>query len=205
MNAWGSIEGLRRTMVLMAAQSAYVSASDYLESEETSEERHEYFDGTVYAMAGGSQNHEVVIGNLFFRCRLATEERNCMVLSQGVKVAIPSRKGFFYPDVSISCPPNFVDRRKGIIDNPTCLFEVLSPSTQTLDRGPKFVYYQRLESLRNYVLIETDSAFMRVFSLEDGEWKFRDFEGLDASAEIASVGIKLNLNELYENVEFGEE
>ncbi len=150
-------------------------------------------------MAGVSKNHglltRVVHGVLyqFF------SEGPCLNLDQDIKLWISSKNSYYYPDAMIACPPNFIDDANGVIDNPTVVVEVLSPSTRNLDRGAKFADYRTLATLRDYVLIDSEVMRVEVFSLE-GEWMVRTYE--DGVATIPSVSIDLKLMELYRHVRF---
>jgi Uma2 family endonuclease len=189
-------------MVEMSAQSALTSPAQYLISEETASVRHEFVAGLIYAMSGASRNHVEItraLSGLLFR---ETTGKPCRNLDQDTKVWVDQSTSYYYPDATISCPPNFIDEKHGVIDNPTVVFEVLSPTTANLDRGPKFAAYRTLESLREFVVIESEAARVEVFSLEEGLWVVRFFSGLEALATIPSVGITLPLTELYRHTVF---
>lgn len=185
----------------MGKMAALISASEYLSRELESEVRHEYVAGSVYAMAGGSKNHGLLTKNLLVLLDRHLSDGMCESFGQDIKVRVEAADCYYYPDASISCPPNFIDERSGVIDNPTVLFEVLSPRTRTVDRSSKFANHRTLTSLRDYVLVDSEAAALEVYSLED-EWKVRKHKGLDAVAPIPSVEVRLKLSELYRRVKF---
>ena len=182
-------------MVTQVLAPALVSPLEYLRREREAKRRHEYVDGVVCEMAGASRNHVEIQASLATEFGVALKGKRCRVLGQDTKLMVG--RAFYYPDATISCPPNFVDDANGVIDNPTVVVEVLSPSTRALDRGPKFADYRTLPTLRDYVLIDSEARRVEVFSLE-GEWGIRTY--VEGSAPIPSVGIVLDLDELYRNV-----
>jgi Uma2 family endonuclease len=183
----------------MAAQAALVSISEYLVREERARFRHEFVGGIVYAMAGASRNHSEISSQLFMVVGVPLRGRPCRILGPDTKVFIERADAIYYPDASVSCPPNHVSDSSGMIDNPTAVFEILSASTALVDEGPKFSHYRLLPSLSNYVLIDSRKMHVRVFSLEGGEWVVRSYESPDDVANVDSIGISLPLGELYEH------
>lgn len=188
----------------MAAQAAYprVSIAEYLEGELIAEQKHELYQGWVYAMSGASKTHVLITPALNEVCRAALRGKTCRYLAQNAKVIVRQAGSAFYPDGLIACPPNFVDDRNGVIDNPTVIFEVLSPSTENHDRTTKFESYSLLESLQDYVLISTRKAQVEVFSRRsEGGWILQTY-AMGSIAQIPSVGLTLPLDLLYEDVAF---
>ena len=117
------------------------------------------------------------------------------------------RNKFFYPDLTIICDkPNFYKNRRDTIDNPSLIIEVLSKSTASFDRAEKFLSYQTLESLDEYVLVSQDKALVEQYiKREDGNWIYKATLGLESLVEFASVKSALSLKEIYDLVEFEEE
>ena len=179
----------------MIAQ-ALVSPVEYLRREREATTRHEYVDGAVCEMAGVSRNHVEIQGALATEVGIALRRKTCRILPADTKLLV-GRK-YYYPDAMIACPPNFIDDANGVIDNPTVVVEVLSPSTRTLDCGPKFADYRTLPSLRDYVLIDSEARNVEVFSLQNDEWMVRKLE--TGTAHLPSIGISLELDELYRHV-----
>ena len=185
----------------MAAQAAFpalISTSEYLRREARAATRHEYVDGIVCEMAGASRNHVRLTKKLNAILDRTLGDGSCENLDQDVKVWIETRRRYYYPDGTISCPPNFIDDENGIIDNPTVVIEVLSPSTRNLDRGPKFADYRTLPTFRDYVLVDSESQSVEVHSLENGGWQTRIYT--EDKVLLPSVGIEVELRELYRRV-----
>lgn len=182
----------------MAAQAALVSAQEYLEHETKAAARHEYVAGVIYAMAGASRNHNELTRALHGLLFGVLSGRQCRNLDQDTKVWVDATGSYYYPDATVSCPPNFIDDANGVIDNPTVIVEVLSPTTANLDRGPKFAHYRMLPSLRDYVLIDSERRSVEVFSLEQDQWVVRFYQS--GVARVPSVEVDLPLDELYRHV-----
>jgi Uma2 family endonuclease len=178
-----------------------VSVANYLEREELATEKHELHEGEVMLMSGGSDRHGLIGSALNGLLFAALRRKPCTFLNADNKVVVFATGSHYYPDSMIACPPNFVNRSSGVIDNPTVIFEVLSPSTAAFDRGPKFRAYEQIPSLQDYVLIESEDVFVEVFSRQsDGTWRRTTFSGQESIAKIPSVNIEIALSELYESV-----
>lgn len=185
-------------MTAQAALPTLTSPLEYLRREAKATTKHEYIDGVVCEMAGASRNHVRLTKNLGGMLYRALGDGPCENLDQDVKVWIETRRRYYYPDATISCPPNFIDDENGVIDNPTVVIEVLSPSTRNLDRGLKFADYRMLPTFRDYVLVDSESRTVEVHSLENGEWMTRTYA--EGAASLPSIGVEVGLDELYRNV-----
>ena len=149
----------------------YLTLEDYLAGEETSDVKHEYIAGEVFAMAGPSEEHVTISGNIFAMLRAHVRGSDCRVYIADMKllVAIEAAENVFYPDVFVTCSPADAAERK-LKRDPTLIVEVLSESTEAYDRGAKFAHYRQLESLREYVLIDSRSRSIEVFRRRDQGW-----------------------------------
>ena len=185
-------------MIAQAVLPALVSPLEYLHREREAKTKHEYVDGIVCEMAGAGRAHTRLTKNLHGMLYRGLGNGLCENSDQDVKVWIAARSRYYYPDASIACPPNFIDDENGVIDNPTVVVEVLSPSTSGLDRGPKFADYRTLPTFRDYVLIDNAHRKVEVFSLEGEAWMMRIYE--EGRAFLPSVGIELDVDELYRRV-----
>ncbi|MBA3693793.1 MAG: Uma2 family endonuclease [Acidobacteria bacterium] len=180
--------------------------AEYLALEEKAKARSEYWNGEIVAMAGGNIDHQQIVGNisrilgnkLYGKCRIFPIE---------MKVWIKKRNKFFYPDVTVICEkPNFYKSRRDTIDNPKMIIEVLSKSTASFDRAEKFLSYQTLELLNEYVLISQDKALVEQYiKREDGNWIYKATIGLESTVDFSSVKATLSLQDIYDLVEFEEE
>jgi Uma2 family endonuclease len=179
----------------------YISSEEYLEGEKTSLVKHEYIDGQVYAMAGTSDSHAIIIANLIAMLRPHLRGSGCLVMPQDMKVKISKQKKYYYPDLLVTCDDRDRDNRY-FKEHPKLIIEVLSDSTEGFDRGKKFEDYRSLPSLEEYVLIRQDRPQIEVFRRNDaGRWEL--YEVAEAGVwELASVGFQADLRDLYEDVVF---
>ncbi|MBL8207366.1 MAG: Uma2 family endonuclease [Blastocatellia bacterium] len=187
---------------------------EYLAFEREAEERHEYLDGVIYAMAGESPEHDDISTNLIGELRAALRDTPCRVRAKDTKVLSGaqlrrSRKGLFsYPDVVVICgEPQYLDMHRDVLLNPQVIIEILSDSTEAKDRGAKFIRYrQHLLSLTDYILVSQHAPLIEHFIRQaDGDWLSRTLQGLDARLTIASLGCKIPLSEIYRLVSFPPE
>jgi Uma2 family endonuclease len=188
-------------MALMPEYRA--TPEEYLRLERAAETKSEYDNGVIYAMAGASLAHNMIVGNLnwSFRNRLPP---NCRTLPSDMKVRILNPTRFYYPDVTIVCDtPRFADDEKDVLLNPLIVFEILSTSTAGLDRGRKFHGYQTIESLQEYVLVSQDRYFVEHFRRDAERWIYTLVEGADAHLALPAVHCDLPLAEIYRQVELG--
>ncbi|RYG45627.1 Uma2 family endonuclease [bacterium] len=177
-------------------ETTQYSIADYLAAERIAMEKHEFLDGEIRAMPGARKEHLRVTPQLSAFFTNEFEDGPCEYLDSDVKVWIPSKRIFTYPDGAIACLPEWSDQdATGILLNPKVIFEVLSPSTEAYDRGGKFRSYRSLTTLEDYVLIDTSMPVVEIFSGPD--WVLKTFEGLDAVAHIPSVGLDLPLRRIY--------
>jgi Uma2 family endonuclease len=184
----------------------FLTEEQYLEIERAAEFKSEYFDGQMYAMSGAREAHNLISGNLFTSLRQQTRPRGCRAFINDMRVRVSGRM-YTYPDVVVACGERkFLDGRRDTLLNPTLICEVLSESTERYDRGRKFRHYQGIESLRQYVLVSTDQMSVEVFTRQsDDSWVLRTAENPTDTVELESIGCKLTLAEVYEDVEFDAE
>ncbi len=182
-----------------------ITPEQYLEIERASETRNEYYGGEMYAMSGGSYVHGQMIGNVTGELRARLRGRHCSVTPVDVRVRTSPEGLYSYPDVAVVCgSPVFADDQKDTLLNPVLLIEVLSPSTESKDRGFKFAQYRRIESLREYVLVSQDEPRVECFVRQaGGQWLLAEFVGLDSVCRLDSVDCDLPLSEIYYRVEIG--
>ncbi|MDQ3061666.1 MAG: Uma2 family endonuclease [Acidobacteriota bacterium] len=181
------------------------SIENYLDFERVQTERHEFLDGSVYAMAGESPNHSTLCFNLNTIVGLQLRGKRCRGFSPNMKIATNEKGLYSYPDLAVVCgQPTFFDRKSDVITNPTVIFEVLSPSTENYDRGEKFLRYtNQIESLQDYLLISQDKLLIEHYlRQENGGWEKNEIEGIEASVKIDSIECEILLAELYDLIEF---
>jgi Uma2 family endonuclease len=176
-----------------------LSPDEYLALERTADHRSEYIDGYVVAMAGGSEPHNVIVGNLVTLLNLHLREKPCRVFPSDMKVHRVDSTRYFYPDVTVVCgESHFSDDNKDVLLNPILLIEVLSEETESFDRGTKFKSYLRLSSLLEYVLVSQSSPVVERYSRQGtGDWLYSRLEGLDRTVTFTSVGLIAKLADIF--------
>lgn len=182
-------------------QQNYISPEDYLAGEETSPIKHEYIDGQVYAMAGASDAHVTIAGNLFALLRNHVRGRGCRVYMSDMKAQIDTANIYYYPDILVTCDPR--DRELTNYKKYPCLIvEVLSPKTEAFDRGDKFIDYQQLETLQEYILINQKSQRADCFRRNaEGFWMFKSYHPGN-EIHLNSIDFHTPIETLYEDVTF---
>ncbi|HEX4947163.1 MAG TPA: Uma2 family endonuclease [Blastocatellia bacterium] len=178
---------------------------EYLELDAKSEARLEYWDGEVFDMSGGSDNHDQIEGNVFSYLKLRTKERRCLIFTGNMRIRVPSMPPYRYGDTSALCgQPQFV--KMGGVDvltNPALIIEVLFDSTESYDRGDKFTNYKSIPSFVEYLLIAQHRPHVSQYIRQtDGSWLQYEFNDLAEVVRLTSVGSELSLQEIYENVTF---
>ena len=187
----------------LATDVLHMTYDEYVAFEEGADVRHEFLDGLVVAMAGGTRNHTEIIGSVYAALRGALRGGPCHPYLGDLRVRVESANRDFYPDAAVVCgEERYETEKRTALVNPTLLVEVLSASTERFDRGKKFAFYRQIPSLREYVLVAQDRASVEVFRKgEGGRWTlFEPDEG--GAIELASVGAVLRLADVYENVDF---
>ena len=169
---------------------------EYLALERGSNVRHEFFNGEIYAMAGGSREHAAFCANVMFALGAQLRSRGCQVHSSDLRVRVLESGLATYPDVTVICSKAELDPEdRHTIVNPILLVEVLSPSTSAYDRGEKLGHYQRIPSLREVVLVAHDERLIEVWRREEsGTWQRR--EARSGTLELTAVPAKLDVDEV---------
>ncbi len=177
-----------------------MSASAYLEWEPIQEGRYEYWDGEVVAMSGGTRTHNRISLNFSKLLDDALIDRACDVYIAEVKVQVEPGQKYFYPDVVVTCDERDDDAQ--FVQFPCLIIEVLSPSTEAIDRGVKFAKYRRFFSLKEYVLVQTSQPLVEVFRRNDrGQWVLSEYTLRD-TLELESIAVEIAIADLYRQVEF---
>lgn len=174
---------------------------EYLAWERQSPEKHEFIQGKVFAMAGASREHNLLVGNIVRLLGNALVNRPCEAYPSDMKVRIPATGDYVYPDASALCGrPLFDDQEADILTNPQVIFEVLSDSTENFDRGEKFEEYKSIDSFKEYVLVSQEQVLVEHFIRQpDGSWTATSYKADDA-LELSSLRCKLAVNDLYHKV-----
>lgn len=179
-----------------------ISVDDYIEGEQRSEIRHEYIGGQVYAMSGGSEAHNAICLNLASAIRHHLRGNPCKVFMADMKLSLNIAEDdvFYYPDLLVTCDP--ADNEKYFKTKPVALVEVLSPSTERLDRREKFLSYIALPTLREYVMIAQDKMAVTLFRKET-DWKAEHLRAGD-HLNLPSIAFGFPLSGVYEDVDLSD-
>ena len=181
----------------------YMNPEEYLEWEEKQPIKYEYINGEVFAMTGGTIPHNIISVNMATLLKNHLRGKGCFVLMSNVKLQTFEKGNFFYPDVMVTCDQRDKKASK-MIKHPCLIIEVLSPSTGAFDRGDKFKFYRRIDTLQEYVLIETESMNIDVFRLnESGIWELHSYQE-NQDLILTSVNFQCPISLVYEDIEFGE-
>jgi Uma2 family endonuclease len=179
----------------------YLSVEDYLRYEQDSPVRHEYVHGELYAMAGGSDFHNRISGNLFKVIDDATADGQCETFFADMKIRV-SDTVYYYPDVVVACDdPLTADRytRK----EPALIIEVASPKTEAKDRREKLEAYQTIKSLKEYVIVSQDEVSIHLYRrIRNGTWQMETYTDMAQEVEFKSVGLRLPVAQIYRRVKF---
>jgi Uma2 family endonuclease len=184
------------------ATVAYYAEADYLGNEAVAATKHEYVAGEVFAMAGASKRHGTLAGNAFIALRQRLRGQPCAVFMADMKVRVhadsASNLAYYYPDVVATCDPADLspDAPKDFLQAPKLVIEVLSDSTEPVDRREKLLSYRRLPSLIEYVLVDQNKAWVEVFRRTPAGWT-QDIYEAGETVQLASVDVQIPMAELY--------
>lgn len=184
----------------LPAPQPFFDAQAYLAWEAEQSTKHEYHDGEVFAMAGASDAHVTVAGNVYMALRNHLRGSPCSVFISDMKLRVEEGNAFFYPDIFVTCAES--DRGHSHSKSaPVLVVEVLSPATSAYDRGAKFAAYRKLPTLREYALIDPERLSLDLFRRE-GDSKRWVLHPIEAGGQVewASVGLQVPLEALYEDV-----
>jgi Uma2 family endonuclease len=190
--------------MVSAPKPRYVTPEAYLEAERKAAFRSEYFCGEIVAMSGSSPRHGTITVNVTGEIRSQLKGTPCQAFSNDVKIRTLPNGMFSYPDLSVVCGElQYHDEKQDVITNPRVIVEVLSPSTESMDRGRKWIQYQQIASLTDYLLIAQDQPYIEHFSRQaDNQWLYNAVSGLKAILTIASIGCTLAISEVYHRVQW---
>lgn len=185
-----------------AAAENTMTIEDYLVLDRQSEQRHEYLEGKIFAMSGGSPWHAQIIANLGAELRTALRDRPCWVFVSDLRLRVDASGLYTYPDVTVACGElRFADEQADTLVDPTLVVEVLSPSTADYDRGSKFAHYRQIPTLGDYLVVAQDRAHAELWSRSDsGRWLLTDIDGLDGKIELPSLEVTLEMSEIFHKV-----
>ncbi len=187
---------------MLKTNEKYISTEEYFAREDIAENRSEYWCGDVFAMAGGTPNHNRITVNLSSLLNSQFRGGTCEAFASDLRVQVEKEIHYTYPDVVVICGElKFVEGRSDTITNPVVIIEVLSESTRDYDRGTKFTAYRSVETLTDYILIDQDTVHIEYFSKESDEtWRLREYFNPEEVVEIKSIAATLPIKGIYERV-----
>jgi len=179
-----------------------ISIEDYLETENASSEKHEYYQGEVFAMAGAKVPHNKICTNLLIALGQRLKGKKCEPYGSDQRIHIPANTLFTYPDISIICGEIITlndDEYNAV--NPSVIIEVLSKSTKNYDRGEKFKLYRDITTLKEYILVDSESIHIEIFRLNaNNHWELEEYKNLNGNILIRTIDESLLAAEIYDNV-----
>jgi Uma2 family endonuclease len=177
---------------------------EYLDLERKGKYKSEFIEGQIYAMAGASPTHSLITANVIAHLVMHLKGNPCRVFSNDLKVRIGRAGNYYYPDLTVGCGQlQFHDEHEDVLLNPTIIVEVLSPSTEADDRGRKWIHYQQIESLTDYIMVSQNEPFIEHYSRQaDGGWHYESCADLAETLTIRSIDCQLSLADVYDKVDF---
>jgi Uma2 family endonuclease len=181
------------------------SLDEYLAIDANAEARLELWDGEIFDMSGASDQHDQIESNVHISLRLQLKERGCRVFTANMRIKVPTLPPYRYGDVSALCgQPQFIKiGGVDVLTNPALIAEILSTSTEAVDRGEKFTHYKSIPEFCEYLLIAQHRPHVTQYIRQnDSSWLQYEFNDLTDVIKLTSVGAELSLQEIYENVSF---
>ncbi len=179
-----------------------LTLNEYLELEETSEIKHEFYYGEIFSMAGTTRVHNEIEGNITFKLKkeLKNIKKEHFIYSESVKIEITKNYHYAYPDVVVSCSEKEDDPLS--IKHPILIVEVLSDSTREYDMNKKFEFYKQIPSLKHYLLIEQNQYFINSYTKQNDFWYHKSYSKKEDLVELLHLDIKVSVKDIYDNVQF---
>ncbi len=179
-----------------------ISIEEYLEMENAAVEKHEFYKGEVFAMSGAKLAHNEICVNLLVTLKNKLKGKSCKPYNSDQRIHIPSNTLFTYPDISIICGEVITlnnDEYNAL--NPTVIIEVLSKSTKNYDRGEKFKLYRDIKTLKEYILVDSESLHIEAFRLnKNNHWELEEYNNANNYLEIKAIDESVLIAEIYEGV-----
>jgi Uma2 family endonuclease len=173
---------------------------EYLEFEKISGEKHEYYHGEIFAMAGVSTTHNILFSNLFSELGYRLKGSKCKPFGSDMRIHIPKNTLYTYPDISVICGEiKTKNDDEWNVLNPTVIIEILSPSTRNYDKGGKFEFYKEIPTLKEYILADSESVNVTVWHInEKGNWELKEYKTADDLLRVNTLGLIIPLGDIYE-------
>ena len=199
-----------------AYQKRYYTVEEYLEMENASQEKHEYFRGEIFPlnrevsveginlMSGAGFTHNLLFSNIFVQLGVKLKGSKCTPFGSDMRLNIPDNTLFTYPDISVYCNDiKHLDNDENTNLFPTVIIEILSPSTKNYDRGDKFKLYRDIPTLKEYILVDSECVSIEAFHINKKQnWELKEYKNLDEQLNFVSLGFEIPLREIYDHVRF---
>jgi Uma2 family endonuclease len=180
-------------------QKAFYTMAEYLDMEKASVTKHEFFRGEIFAMAGAGARHNIISKNVQGRLFIALDGNPCQPYGSDMRIHISENTLFTHPDISVICgdiTSSQEDEDTAIL--PVILIEILSPSTKNYDRGEKFKLYRDIPSLKEYILVDSESVNIEVFRLNaHAHWELEEYKTLEDALIIKAIDVSIYLRDIY--------
>ncbi|MDE0089581.1 MAG: Uma2 family endonuclease [Candidatus Poribacteria bacterium] len=185
-----------------AAARTYLTPEEYISFERKATIKHEYLKGQIIAMSGASFAHNFITLDTATQLNIQLMGGDCQVAASDMRVKVTKTNAYFYPDIVVFCgEPISEDNNFDTLLNPTVIIEVLSPSTETYDRGEKFEDYKQIESLKEYVLVSQDKVLVEHYIRQETEWLESKYRELDDVVQLRSIECELRMRDIYARTE----
>ena len=187
-----------------------LSVAEYVQYEIDTNQKYEFHDGEIFALAGGSIEHALLVGNIYAELRngLQAKKSNCKPITSDAKLFIKKENKYVYPDAMVVCGEiEKSQETNDAVSNPVLIVEVLSKSTIEYDKGDKFHFYRQIPTLQEYVLIEQSRYVVESYFKKDKNdlWRISRYEGLDKTIFLQSLNLEIKLSDLYFDIKISEE
>jgi Uma2 family endonuclease len=191
-------------MIMQAQEKRYYSPEEYLELEVNSEERHEYINGEIIVMTGGTPNHNKIAGNLYAALNFGLKRQPYQVFITDQRLWIPNKRIYTYPDVMVVAGElELAEGRKDTITNPVLIAEVLSKSTRNYDQVEKFAAYRTISTFQEYVLIDQYTMHVEhYYKTAPTKWIFSEYDGEEMMLSLSAFLFEISLADIYDKVDF---
>ena len=183
-----------------------MSVQEYLEMENAADEKHEYYKGEIFAMSGAKVSHVIISDNILTVLKQKLKSKSCKPFGSDLRIHIEANTLFTYPDISIVCGDIITLNNDDYnVLNPAVIVEVLSKSTKNYDRGEKFKLYRDIATLKEYILVDSESMHIEIFRLNKNDhWELEEYNSLSDSVTIEAINETVFLSEIYDGVRIGD-
>jgi Uma2 family endonuclease len=198
---------VKKVRMMTAQPNISLTASQYFHSDQRSNDRLEYFYGTIVAQAGATARHNTIVSNVIGHLFPQLRRQDCRIYPSDLRIQAIDQHVYTYPNLTIVCgPPQFLEPNELTLINPTIIMEILSPSTDAKDRSEKLVYYRSIDSLQEYILIDQNSPYVQRYARQTAHfWYVHLIDTLEEVITLEAVGVTLPMDAIYDRIVFPSE